>query len=187
MRGRNGDVRYYPLVENRHVDGVLRWTIAPASAPVHLQRRAERYADAIFDAFRYVGALTIELFEHDGELLVNEVSPRVHNSGHWTIEGAETNQFENHLRAVLGWPLGSTAARGCAVMLNILGTPPDPERTAALLQLPNTHVHFYDKAPRHGRKLGHVTATLATPDDVSARLRTLRDLVAGDAPTEDLA
>ena len=111
--------------------------------------------------------LAIELFDLGGELLANEFAPRVHNSGHWTIEGADTSQFENHLRAVLGWPLGSTDARGPSVMLNCIGTMPDRE---AVLAIPGAHLHDYGKAPRPGRKLGHVTVTGDDPSDLIERV-----------------
>src|SRR5205085_10215381 len=104
----------------------------------------------------YVGVACVELFDVAGELLANEIAPRVHNSGHWTIEGAETSQFENHVRAITGMPVGSTAARGPAAMVNCIGTMPDRD---AVLRIPGTHLHDYGKAPRPGRKLGHVTLT----------------------------
>ena len=124
-----------------------------------LQARAEGLAHRLLDELDHVGVLAIELFDVDGELLANEFAPRVHNSGHWTIEGADTSQFENHVRAVLGWPLGSTAARGTGAMLNCIGTMPD---RAAVLAIPGAHLHDYGKSPRAGRKLGHVTVAATT-------------------------
>ena len=112
----------------------------------------------LLDALDYVGVGCVELFDVDGALLANEIAPRVHNSGHWTIEGAETSQFENHLRAVLGWPLGSTARRGAAAMVNCIGTMPDRD---AVLAVPGAHLHDYGKEPRPGRKVGHVTVDRA--------------------------
>lgn len=155
VRGAGGDQAFYPLVENVHRAGILRETRAPAPRlDTRLQALAEGYATRVLDALGYVGTLAIEFFEIGGELLLNELAPRVHNSGHWTIEGAATSQFENHLRAILGWPLGPTAAVGRSHMFNIVGAAPD---TAALLAVPGAHVHLYGKSARPGRKLGHVT------------------------------
>jgi 5-(carboxyamino)imidazole ribonucleotide synthase len=108
------------------------------------------------DHLDYVGILAVELFETAGELLANEIAPRVHNSGQWTIEAAATSQFSNHLRAVLSWCLGSTAVPGQAAMINLVGDLPD---TVAVLQVSGAHLHLYDKVPRPGRKLGHITAS----------------------------
>jgi 5-(carboxyamino)imidazole ribonucleotide synthase len=156
VRARDGAALFYPLVENRHRDGILRVSRAPAPEVDHeLQSRAEQYASGVLHALDYVGVLAIEFFVADGrQLLANEMAPRVHNSGHWTIEGAETSQFENHARAVAGLPLGSTAARGTSIMLNLIGTTPP---TPAILAVKSAHLHLYGKAPRAGRKLGHVT------------------------------
>ena len=118
----------------------------------------------LLDALDYVGVAASSCSTSTATLLANEIAPRVHNSGHWTIEGAETSQFENHLRAVLGWPLGSTAPRGASAMVNCIGTMPD---RAAVLAVPGAHLHDYGKAPRPGRKLGHVTVT--APDDATLR------------------
>jgi 5-(carboxyamino)imidazole ribonucleotide synthase len=155
VRGRDGKMAFYPLVENHHREGILRLSVAPAPRVTQeMQATAEGYARRVMESLDYAGVLAIELFEVGGELLANEMAPRVHNSGHWTIEGAETSQFENHLRAILGMPLGSTALRGHSAMLNIIGSLPD---AAEVLRLPNTHLHLYGKAPRPGRKIGHVT------------------------------
>lgn len=155
VRGLDGTMAAWPLAQNRHEDGILRRTTAPAPDARHLQGRAETLGRRIVERLDHVGVLALELFEEaDGGLLANEIAPRVHNSGHWTIEGAATSQFENHLRAVLGLPLGSTSARGDWVMDNLLGTPPP---LADLLRHPGTHVHLYGKRPRAGRKVGHVT------------------------------
>ena len=155
VRGRDGSTAFYPLVENYHHEGILRRSSAPAPAtPPALQAQAEDYGRRVLRALDYVGVLAIEFFQQSGRLLANEMAPRVHNSGHWTIEGAETSQFENHLRAVLGLPLGATAPRGHAVMCNLIGEIPD---LAAVLASPNAHVHLYGKEPRPGRKLGHIT------------------------------
>ncbi|HEY0388438.1 MAG TPA: 5-(carboxyamino)imidazole ribonucleotide synthase [Gaiellales bacterium] len=157
VRGRGGEVRCYPLVENHHADGILRVTHAPAPALTpDLQELGERYVTGIMEELDYVGVLALELFQVGGRLLANEIAPRVHNSGHWTIEGAETSQFENHLRAVLGLPLGSVATRGSSTMVNLIGDVPD---AASVLAVSGAHLHLYGKAPRPGRKLGHVTVT----------------------------
>ncbi|NNC54093.1 MAG: ATP-grasp domain-containing protein, partial [Pseudomonadales bacterium] len=138
-----------------------------------LHAQAERYLHALLEHFDYAGVLTIEFFVRDGALLANEIAPRVHNSGHWTIEGAQTSQFENHIRAILGLPLGATTARGHTAMLNFLGQLPalrDALRVAGL------HFHDYGKSPRPGRKLGHCTLTAATPAERDAALATMLTL-----------
>jgi len=178
VRGRTGETRCYPLVENHHHDGMLRSSVAPApDVSSRLDTEARAHADRILGALGYVGALTIEFFEHDDRLVVNEIAPRVHNSGHWTIEGAETSQFENHLRAIVGLPLGSTAPIGCTALVNVIGSTPDP---TAILCLPDTHLHLYGKTPRQGRKLGHVTARAPDASTLAARLAHLRRLMPGD-------
>jgi 5-(carboxyamino)imidazole ribonucleotide synthase len=153
VRSMHGETAFYPLVENTHRDGILRLSRAPAQdAPDAIARD---YASRLLDALDYAGVLALELFEtSDGRLLANEVAPRVHNSGHWTIEGARTSQFENHLRAILGLPLGSTQTPQAVAMVNLIGEAPSLER---MLAIPGAHVHLYGKAPRPGRKLGHVT------------------------------
>ena len=158
VRGRDGETRFWPVGENVHRDGILRMTRAPA--PDAPQREAEELCAALLDELGYVGVLAVELFEVDGRLLANEFAPRVHNTGHWTIDGAETSQFENHLRAILGLPLGPTGARAPSVMVNLIGTVPPVEE---LLALPGARVHLYGKEPRTGRKVGHVT--LVDPDE----------------------
>jgi 5-(carboxyamino)imidazole ribonucleotide synthase len=155
VRSRSGVIRCYPLVENRHEGGILRQSFAPADRVTpELQCQAEKAAHAILNEVLYVGVLAIEFFEVKGRLLFNEMAPRVHNSGHWTIEGAVTSQFENHLRAITDWPLGDTTCRGFSAMWNIIGSVPDPD---AIVEIPGAHWHVYGKAPRAGRKLGHVT------------------------------
>jgi 5-(carboxyamino)imidazole ribonucleotide synthase len=155
VRSSAGEIIFYPLVENHHREGILRLSLAPAP---HLEPKtqlaAEGAARRVLEALEYVGVLAIELFELDGKLLANEMAPRVHNSGHWTIEGAVTSQFENHLRAVCGFPLGSTTTLGHSAMLNLIGETPAP---ADVLAIPDAHLHLYGKSPRPGRKLGHVT------------------------------
>jgi 5-(carboxyamino)imidazole ribonucleotide synthase len=154
-RGRDGRAVFYPLVENVHRDGILRTSIAPApDVRPPLQATAERLALAVMERLDHVGVLAIELFETDQGLLGNEMAPRVHNSGHWTIEGAATSQFENHLRAICGMELGSTAPTAFSAMVNLIGSMPDP---LAFRGLPDAYVHAYGKQRRPGRKLGHVT------------------------------
>jgi 5-(carboxyamino)imidazole ribonucleotide synthase len=171
VRGRTGETAVYPLVENHHREGILRLSLAPApQLDRTLQHAAEEAARRVCDALRYVGVLAIEFFEHEGRLLANEMAPRVHNSGHWTIEGAITSQFENHLRAVVGLPLGSTSALGCSAMLNLIGEVPDP---AEVLTVRDAHLHLYGKPARAGRKLGHVTLRAASPEQLASRLGEL--------------
>jgi 5-(carboxyamino)imidazole ribonucleotide synthase len=175
VRGRSGETAFYPLVENHHSEGILRLSLCPApGASSELQREAEVYAKRALEALNYVGMLAIEFFEHDGHLIANEMAPRVHNSGHWTIEGAETSQFENHLRAVTGMPLGSTAPVGYSAMVNLIGTIPD---SRAALAMPDTHLHLYGKAPRPNRKLGHITIRARDEESLNARLAQVRNLV----------
>jgi 5-(carboxyamino)imidazole ribonucleotide synthase len=177
VRGLDGTIACYPLVENHHRDGILRTSLAPApETPESLRRQAESFAKDIVEGLGYVGVIAVEMFQVDGELLANEIAPRVHNSGHWTIEGATCSQFENHLRAILGLPLGSTEARGCCAMVNLIGEVP-PLRS--LLDVGGAHVHVYGKRPRPERKVGHVSICVADPaardrlvDAVGARLQS---------------
>jgi len=170
-RSATGEVRCWPLVVNRHAGGILQWSEAPAEVSPELQQRAEDTARRALEALDYVGVLAIELFDLAGHLYANEMAPRVHNSGHWSIEGSITSQFENHLRAVLGLPLGDTAMASAAGMLNLLGTEPP---LAELLAVPGARVHRYGKSPRPGRKLGHVTVLGRDLPEVRARLGALR-------------
>jgi 5-(carboxyamino)imidazole ribonucleotide synthase len=153
VRSKNGETAFYPLVRNHHESAILHHSEAPF-ANAQLQQQAEAYAEKILNEMNYVGVLTIEFFFDGTELIANEMAPRVHNSGHWTIEGAQTSQFENHVRAVCGLPLGSTAPMGKSFMLNLVGEIIDPESGP---QLPGLHYHLYGKAPRPNRKLGHIT------------------------------
>jgi 5-(carboxyamino)imidazole ribonucleotide synthase len=169
VRSKTGEIRFWPLVENRHEQGILRLSL-PKSArwSEDLQRRAERAATDVLEKLAYVGVLAIELFVlADGGLLVNVMAPRVHNSGHWTIEGAETSQFENHVRAILGLPLGSTRAVGVSAMINAIGQLPPRD---AVLQIEGAHLHAYGKDASPGRKLGHVTLRAETPSELDAQL-----------------
>ncbi|HKV62739.1 MAG TPA: 5-(carboxyamino)imidazole ribonucleotide synthase [Candidatus Acidoferrum sp.] len=171
VRSRTGESATYPLVENHHRSGILRLSLAPAPRlEADIQRAAERAAHRLLESLKYVGALAIEFFEHQGELLANEMAPRVHNSGHWTIEGSVTSQFENHLRAVLGLPLGSTGPAGHCAMLNLIGDLPE---SSEVLAVPDAHLHLYGKSPRPGRKLGHVTLRAASPERLALRLSEL--------------
>ena len=170
-RARNGDIVFYPLVQNRHHGGILRLSIAPAPSLAHgLQREAEDIARRILTELDYAGVLAIEFFEYQGRLVANEMAPRVHNSGHWTIEGAVTSQFENHLRAVLNLPLGSTKVYGSAAMLNLIGETPE---SSEVLAIPGAHLHLYGKSPRPGRKLGHITLWSSSFEQLSESLRAL--------------
>ena len=154
VRGRDGEFRTWPLTENWHVDGVLSVSIAPARVDSALAQTAVTHARAVAEALDYVGVFALELFCRNGVLLANELAPRVHNSGHWTIEGSETSQFENHLRAVIGLPLGDTRMIGHACMLNWIGVMPDAD---SVLRESGGHWHDYGKEPRAGRKVGHAT------------------------------
>jgi len=171
VRARDGATSFYPLVENHHRGGILRLSLAPAPRLAEiLQREAQDAARRVLESLDYVGVLAIELFECDGHLLANEMAPRVHNSGHWTIEGAITSQFENHLRAVSGLPLGVTRTLGFSAMLNLIGELPDANE---LLALPDAHLHLYGKSPRPGRKVGHVTLRADSIEQLEQRLRQL--------------
>jgi 5-(carboxyamino)imidazole ribonucleotide synthase len=152
-RAADGDIAFYPLAANTHGGGILHYSIAPYTHAA-LERTARTYLKRVMRELDYVGVLTIEFFVVGGKLIANEMAPRVHNSGHWTIEGCVTSQFENHVRAICGLPLGSTRPLGHAAMINFLGTMPDRER---LLELPGLAYHDYGKEPRPGRKLGHCT------------------------------
>ena len=167
VRGRDGEFRAWPLTENWHVDGVLSASLAPAVVDPAMQATALSHARRLAEAMDYVGVFALELFCRDGELLANELAPRVHNSGHWTIEGSETSQFQNHLRAVLGLPLGATHAIGHACMLNWIGAMPD---AAAVLGEPGGHWHDYGKSPRDGRKVGHATLRADSASELAATL-----------------
>jgi 5-(carboxyamino)imidazole ribonucleotide synthase len=170
VRGRDGDFRTWPLTRNWHVDGVLSMSLAPAPDIEQLQQQATALARTLAERLEYVGVFALELFVKDGELLGNEMAPRVHNSGHWTIEGAHTSQFENHVRAVLGLPLGDTGARGSSAMFNWIGELPEP---AAVLQAVDAHWHDYGKQARPGRKVGHATVCAAEPVVLAERLDAL--------------
>ena len=180
VRGQDGATAFYPLVENLHAGGTLRRSLAPAAdVSAALQAEADEHARRVLETLGYVGVLAIELFQIGDQLLANEMAPRVHNSGHWTIEGSETSQFENHLRAVAGFPLGGTAARGTSAMLNLIGALPD---TAAVLAIPGAHLHLYGKAPRPGRKLGHVTIRAESQAELDRGRARLERMIPPDSP-----
>lgn len=160
VRAADGGIALYPPVENTHRAGILRTSRVPAAIAPAAADRAVEVVRTLLEHFAYVGTMAVEFFDLGDDVLLNEIAPRVHNSGHWTIEGAHTSQFENHLRAITGMPLGPTALRGSSVMLNILGQLPDP---AAILAIPGAHCHFYGKDPRPGRKIGHVTVCHEDP------------------------
>lgn len=181
VRGRDGDFRTWPLTGNWHTNGVLAMSLAPAPGIAALQQRAADLAKVLAERLDYVGVFALELFVKDGQLLGNEMAPRVHNSGHWTIEGAHTSQFENHVRAVLGLPLGDTGARGVSAMFNWIGELPDP---APVFRAVDAHWHDYGKQARSGRKVGH--ATVCAPDAGKLRER-LGDLAAALGRDEQVA
>jgi 5-(carboxyamino)imidazole ribonucleotide synthase len=176
-RGLDGSFAAYPLVENHHRDGILRRTIAPAPAVGHLQRDAEAMAESLMEALGYVGVLAIEWFDVGGRLVANEVAPRVHNSGHWTIEGADTSQFEQHVRAILGLPLGPVTLRSPSVMLNLIGSEPDPQDLTAA---PHAVWHSYGKSWRAGRKVGHITISSDDPEVLAAEVARCESLLTDD-------
>ena len=167
VRGRDGEFRAWPLARNWHVDGVLSASLAPALMPEAMRQRAIEYARRLADALEYVGVLALELFCRDGELLANEMAPRVHNSGHWSMDGSACSQFENHLRAGLGLPLGDTSALGVSCMLNWLGAMPDPD---PVLRETGGYWHDYGKSPRAGRKVGHANLRADAPATLAAAL-----------------
>jgi len=171
VRNKSGEVKFYPLIENHHRDGILRLSLVIGNVSAELQKQAEEYAQRILSALNYVGVLTIEFFEKDGQLLANEMAPRVHNSGHWTIEGAITSQFENQVRAVTDAPLGSTSPLGVSAMVNLVGTLPDVE---FILKIEGAHLHLYDKTPRPKRKLGHITLVERDVETLHKKLELIR-------------
>lgn len=167
-RGRDGSCVFLPLVENVHRDGMLRTTIAPARVPPDFQRTAESMLRTLMDALDYTGTMAMELFEEDGNLLVNELAPRVHNSGHWSLDGATGDQFELHLRALCGWPLATPRTEGRrSVMLNLVGCDFDTR----WLGLPGARLHWYGKERQPGRKLGHLTLGGANAGTLAAQLQ----------------
>jgi 5-(carboxyamino)imidazole ribonucleotide synthase len=172
-RSSAGRAVFYPLAANTHAQGILRFSVAPY-VNAALERTATVYLKRVMNALDYVGVLALEFFVVGGRLVANEMAPRVHNSGHWTIEGCVTSQFENHVRAVSGLPLGSTRPLGHAAMINFLGTLPDPE---PLLRIEGLAYHDYGKVPRPGRKLGHCTILKSRAKDRNLALENALKLV----------
>jgi 5-(carboxyamino)imidazole ribonucleotide synthase len=156
-RARDGSVECFDVTENEHRDHILKISRVPATLPEAAAREARRIAETIAQKFSYVGVLAVEMFElRNGDLLVNEIAPRVHNSGHWTLDGASVSQFEQHIRAVAGWPLAKPLRHGRVEMINLIGSEVEDYRT--WLTVPGAAVHIYGKvATRPGRKMGHVT------------------------------
>lgn len=175
VRSVDGECAFYPLVENVHKGGILHITRAPARVNETLQRDAEASARRILEALNHIGVLTIEFFELDGRLIANEIAPRVHNSGHWTIDGAQTSQFENHIRAILALPLGEASPLGPCAMVNLIG---DVPAVRALVGVPGAQVHLYNKTPRPGRKVGHVTVRGTSEKEVEARVAQVESIIA---------
>jgi 5-(carboxyamino)imidazole ribonucleotide synthase len=172
-RNKAGEMVFYSLTENRHRDGILRLSIVDGSVSAQVQKQAEEYARAVMSALNYVGVLAIEFFEMEGRLLANEMAPRVHNSGHWTIDGAVTSQFENHLRALTHAPLGDTRKLGMCAMVNLIGSVPDVK---SILKIEGAHLHLYDKAPRPKRKLGHITFVENDSQTLQKKLDRLKEI-----------
>lgn len=178
VRGSDGDTRFWPLTRNVHNRGILALSL-PGVFDESLQAAAEQKMLRLMDHFDYRGVLTIEFFLHGGELLVNEIAPRVHNSGHWSIDGAICSQFENHVRAVSGMPLGDTHMTGHSMMFNWIGEMPD---AASVMQVPGVHWHDYGKAPRPGRKIGHATLTADSAEQLNSRANEIAQIAGGDFP-----
>ncbi|MEZ9786312.1 5-(carboxyamino)imidazole ribonucleotide synthase [Vibrio breoganii] len=175
-RNKHGEIAVYPLAENVHTDGVL--SLSTAIDEPELQAQAKQMFTAVAECLDYVGVLALEFFDVQGQLMVNEIAPRVHNSGHWTQQGAETCQFENHMRAVCGLPLGSTKALRPTAMINILG-----EDTLAeeLLSMSQAHIHWYGKEKRPGRKMGHINVCGNDQADLEQQLQSIAQWLDADA------
>jgi len=179
-RGRNGEMRYWPATENIHIDGILHISRAPAQqVSEELLASADAGLAAVMTRLEYVGVLVVEFFQLGDRLIANEMACRVHNSGHWTIEGAATSQFENHMRAVAGLPLGSADVEGFAAMVNLVGEIP---KLASLEGKPDIHLHVYGKSAAPGRKLGHVTVVAKSREALEERIREILEVV-GDRAT----
>lgn len=176
VRGRDGAAAAWPLATNVHRDGILRITRVCGDDPA-LQRRAVDHVTRLMEDLDHVGVLTLELFVVGDDLVANEFAPRVHNSGHWSIEGAATSQFENHVRAVLGLPLGPTDAHGPTAMVNCIGRLPEP---GVVARVEGTTLHDYAKTPRRGRKVGHITVTAPDGATLEDRLARLLAALPGD-------
>ncbi|MEO8460740.1 MAG: 5-(carboxyamino)imidazole ribonucleotide synthase [Dokdonella sp.] len=178
VRSRSGEFRHYPLTRNWHRDGILSASLAPLGDVEEIEPRAVAHARSLAGRLDYVGVFALELFVHGDRLLGNEMAPRVHNSGHWTIEGTACSQFENHVRAVVGLPLGDTSALGCSVMLNWIGELPEAR---IVLNEPRAHWHDYGKSARPGRKVGHATICANNMTEMSERLARIGAALGRDA------
>lgn len=173
-RSQDGNIALYPLAENTHREGILRVSVAPADVAETTVDQARNIATKVLERLAYVGTLAVELFVlPDGSVAINEFAPRVHNSGHWSIEGAETSQFENHIRAITGMEPGSTTPRGHSVMINIIGTVPD---LSTLESDNDIHIHLYGKSERPGRKIGHITVCSSGPSVVAQKAKAIETL-----------
>jgi 5-(carboxyamino)imidazole ribonucleotide synthase len=168
VRARNGKTEFYPPSENVHQKGILR--VAWSRPEDEMTLQIQEYTLKVLDKLDYVGVLAIEFFQVGNMLLANEIAPRVHNSGHWTIEGAQTSQFENHLRAILGLPLGATEAVGFTAMINCIGQVPDME---AVMSIPGAHFHWYGKKLLADRKVGHITIRSDDQDKLETHVNQL--------------
>lgn len=175
VRGRDGETRFWDISENEHRSGILHCAIPRQQHPC--RQDAFRYAGQVMDALDYVGVMAFEFFVTANGLIANEIAPRVHNSGHWSIEGAQTSQFENHVRAVAGLPLGTTDLLTPCAMLNIIGAMPSAEM---LLALPGVRLHDYNKAPRPGRKIGHVTVLADSDEELQQRIAQVENALIND-------
>lgn len=173
VRSQSGQSVFYPLAVNEHRNAMLHRSEPLLDSPLQLQ--AESAVKSVMDALEYVGTMAFEFFVCGDELIANEIAPRVHNSGHWTIEGSQCSQFENHVRAVLGLPLGSTEMRSPVAMYNVIGKRPDIQ---ALLNVPGLHWHDYTKEERVGRKIAHITISASNEQDLKTRCRHVESLLA---------
>lgn len=177
VRSSNDDMTVYPLAENDHHEGILRYSTAPAPRLAdETVSQATQYIKELMHEMGHIGVLTLELFETEDGLMANEMAPRVHNSGHWSIEGSRCSQFENHLRAICGMPLGCTEANGYTCMINIIAEKGD---TDAILALPYAHLHLYGKEERKGRKLGHVTVQADSYEELAWRVKNIAQYLPG--------
>ena len=175
-RAENGDIKVWPITENIHHEGILRYSLYPAHGfSTEKQAIAERYIEQIANSLDYVGTITLELFETEDNLIANEVAPRVHNSGHWSIEGAKTSQFRNHMLATTGQPITDTDSCFPAVaMINVIS---DETPTSAAMGMKDTYIHSYGKEARPARKLGHVTITAQDCNERNAKISQLEGLI----------
>jgi 5-(carboxyamino)imidazole ribonucleotide synthase len=172
-RALDGTTAVYPIVENLHTHGILFRSIAPARVPESLAAAATRHARGVLEGLGHVGTLALEMFVADHALVANEIAPRVHNSGHWTIQGARTSQFENHMRAVAGLPLGDPGAHAFSAMVNLIGGVPE---AGEVLAIPGASAQFYGKAPRPGRKVAHMNVVAASREELLARLDPIESI-----------